>query len=46
MINTCTTLTPSKPLGNNGLKGQYRRDQSRLSTGHGIGVLDLDELSD
>ena len=28
------------------LNGQYRHDQSRLSTGHGIGVLVLDELSD
>ena len=28
------------------LKGQYRHDQSRLSTGHGIGVLVQDELSD
>ena len=28
------------------LKGQYHHDQSRLLTGHGIGVIVLDELSD
>ena len=28
------------------LKGQYRHNQSRLSTGHGIGVLVQDEHSD
>ena len=28
------------------LKGQYRHNQSRLSTGHGIGVIVYDEHSD
>ena len=27
------------PVGGLGLMAQYRHDQSRLSTGHGIGVL-------
>ena len=28
------------------LKGQYRRDHGRLSTGHGISVQVLDELKE
>ena len=39
------TATQTRQMANatmcihSNLKGQYRHDQSRLSTGHGIGVL-------
>ena len=37
--NTCIIEDTEHLLHAHGLKGQYRHDQSRLSTGHGIGVL-------